>query len=177
MVSKLPEKLVNRLVNHLEKDRFLSDFHFKSSRSTADLLTVTSNRIARPLIGLGLLKHTSTALVALEMSDFEWVWHVSLLHKLSLLRYLVLLRLFSVIDSFESFWIWTSLQVYSVNDGIPQGSILGPVLFLPYIYGLSDDAICNIAIYADDTTLYFKCDQASDLWQQKKLASELKSEL
>ena len=56
MVSKLPEKLVNRLVNHLKKDRFLSDFHFKSSRSTADLLTVTSNRIARPLIGMGLLK-------------------------------------------------------------------------------------------------------------------------
>ena len=26
--------------------------------------------------------------------------------------------------------------------------------------------ICNIAIYAEDTTLYSKCDQASDLWQQ-----------
>ena len=29
---------------------------------------------------------------------------------------------------------------------------------------LPDDVICNIAIYADDTTLYSKCDQASDLW-------------
>ena len=36
--------------------------------------------------------------------------------------------------------------------------------------------MCNIAIYADDTTLYSKCDQASDLWQQLKLASELESE-
>ena len=33
----------------------------------------------------------------------------------------------------------------------------------PYINDLPDDAICNIAIYADDTTLYSKCDQASDL--------------
>ena len=37
--------------------------------------------------------------------------------------------------------------------------------------------ICNIAIYADDTTLYSKCDQASDLWQQLELASELESDL
>ena len=37
--------------------------------------------------------------------------------------------------------------------------------------------ICDIAIYADDTTLYSKCDQASDLWQQFELASELESDL
>ena len=37
--------------------------------------------------------------------------------------------------------------------------------------------ICNIAIYADDTTLYSNCDQASDLWQQLELASELESDL
>ena len=32
-------------------------------------------------------------------------------------------------------------------------------------------------VYADDTTLYSKCDQASDLWQQLELASELESDL
>ena len=35
----------------------------------------------------------------------------------------------------------------------------------------------NIAICADDTTLYSNCDQASDLWQQLELASELESDL
>ena len=34
-----------------------------------------------------------------------------------------------------------------------------------------------MAIYADDTTLCFKCDQASDLWQQLELAFELESDL
>ena len=34
-----------------------------------------------------------------------------------------------------------------------------------------------IAIYTDDTTLYSKCDQASDLWQQLELASQLESDL
>ena len=37
--------------------------------------------------------------------------------------------------------------------------------FILYINDLSDDVICNIAILADDTSLYSKCDQASDLWQ------------
>ena len=34
-----------------------------------------------------------------------------------------------------------------------------------------------LMIYADDTTLYSKCDHVSDLWQQLKLASELESDL
>ena len=56
-------------------------------------------------------------------------------------------------------------------------SILSPTLFLLYINDLPDDVICDITIYADDTNLYSKCDQASDLWQQLKLASELEFDL
>ena len=55
-----------------------------------------------------------------------------------------------------------SSQEYPVNAGAPQGSILHPTIL--YINDLPDDAICNIAIYDDDTTLYSKCDQASHLW-------------
>ena len=46
-----------------------------------------------------------------------------------------------------------SSQEYPVHAGIPQGSILGPTLFLLSVNDFPDDFICNIAIYADGTTL------------------------
>ena len=56
-------------------------------------------------------------------------------------------------------------------------SILGPTPFLLYNNDLPDDVICDIVINADGTTLYSKCGQASDLWQQLELASELEYDL
>ena len=71
---------------------------------------------------------------------------------------------------------WKSSQEYIVNARFPQVSIRGPTFFLLCINDLLDAGICNIAICADDATLYSKCDQSCDLWQQLEMAAELESD-
>ena len=81
LVSKVFEKLVKiRIVDHLQKSSIFSDFQygFRSSRSTADILTVVSDRIGRAFNRSG-----ATRAVALYISKtFDRVWHAGLLHKL-----------------------------------------------------------------------------------------------
>ena len=180
VVSNVFEKLVNnRIVDHLEKCGLFSDFQygFRSSRSTADLLTVVSDRIARAFNMSG-----STRAVALDISKaFDRAWHAGLLHKRK--SYGISGQIFGLISSFLSNRRLRVVldgkysQEYQVNAGVPQGSILGPTLLVLYVNDLPDDVICNIAIHADDITLCSKCDQASDLWQQLELTSELEPDL
>ena len=168
MVSKVFEKLVNnRIVDYLKKCDLFSDFQygFRSSRSTADLLTVVSDRIARAFNRCG-----TTRAVALDISKpFDRVSHAGLFHKLK--SYGISGQTFGLVSSFlhnrrlQVVLDGKSSQEHLVNVGVPQGFTLGPTLFLLYINDIPDNVICDIAIYADDTTLYSKCDRASDLWQ------------
>ena len=124
----------------------------------------------------------TTRAVALKIfKAFNRVWHDSLLHKLK--SYGISGQIFGLFSSFLSnrrlqvVLDVKSSQEYPVNAGIPQGSILGPTPFLLYINDLPYVFICGFAMYADDSTLYSKCNQASDLWEQLELASELESDL
>ena len=97
VVSTVFEKLVNnKVVDHLEISGLFSDFQygFRSSQSTADLLTVVSDRIAGAFNRSG-----ATPAVALDISKaFDRVWHAALLHKLR--SYGVSGQIFGLISSF-----------------------------------------------------------------------------
>ena len=100
VISKVFEKLVNnRIVDYLEKCGLFSDFQygfFRSSQSTADLLTVVSERIARAFNRSG-----ATRAVALDISKvFDRVWHAGLLHRLN--SYGISGQIFGLISSFHS---------------------------------------------------------------------------
>ena len=129
VVSKVFEKLVNnRIVDHLEKCGLFSDFQygFKSSRSTADLLTVVSDRIAWAINRSG-----ATRAVALHIFKvFNRVWHASLLHKLKSYGYLALFLLLSVIGSFGCFWMGNLHKNIQLMLEFLQGLFL--VLYFSY---------------------------------------------
>ena len=77
VVSKVFEKLVNNgIFDHMGKCGLFSHFQygFRSSRSSADLLTVVSDRIARAF-------NRSGATRAISKTGFDRVWHAGLLHK------------------------------------------------------------------------------------------------
>ena len=120
VVSKVFEKLVNnRIIDHLDNCGLFSDFQysFRFSRSTTDLLTVVSDRIARAFNRSG-----ATQAVALDISKaFDRVWHAGLLHKLESDG--VSGQIFGLVSSFVS----------NSHAGVYEGSVLGPTFFLLYI--------------------------------------------
>ena len=103
VVSKVFEVLVNnRIIDHFEKCGLFSDFQygFRSSQSTADLLTVVSDRIARAFNRSG-----ATPAVALDISRLSTEFSMLIFFtNLGLMgfqvRYLALFLIFSVIGGF-----------------------------------------------------------------------------
>lgn len=50
-------------------------------------------------------------------------------------------------------------SICAVKSGVPQGSVLGPLLFIMYVNDLFDRVICkNCRAFADDLQLVYKCD-------------------
>ena len=100
MVSKDFKKLVNNtIVDHLEKCGLFTDFQYRyrSSWSTADLLTVVSDRIA-----MTFNKSGATQAVALDiLKALDRVWHAGLFHRLKC--HGISGQIFGLISSFLSY--------------------------------------------------------------------------
>ena len=71
-----------------------------------------------------------------------------------------------VIDGHSSGWS-------EVTSGVPQGSILGPVLFLVYINDFPLAVKCNCGLFADDSNLHRKVTSESDIVKIFKLTSKV----
>ena len=118
------------------------------------------------------------------IDSFEWFWMGSLSKNIQpfkrqshkRVKHTQTIRWQFADELLECVWPFCDIGTYRVNAGVSQGSVFGSTFLPLYINDLPDDVVWNIAIYADDTTLYCKCDQASDLWQLE-MAAEFESDI
>ena len=137
------------MTKHLDITGLFSElqYGFRAFRSTADILTVL--RACLQFAGCRCRDISNT---------FDKIRHAGLLHRLK--AYGVVGPILSIMGSFlqeRSLKVVLDgqfLPLYITNAGVPQGSGLGPTVFLVFINELPDEVPSRIGIYADDTTLY-----------------------
>ena len=157
-ISKVFEKIMySRLLNYLDhyKILFSYQFGFRKSHSTYMAFMVLIDKLTRALdegkFVVGILLDFSKA--------FDTVDHDILLTKLSHygIRGVPLLWFQSYLSNRQQFVTYNgvSSSVKTVKCGVPQGSILGPLLFLIYINDLVNVCShCLPILFADDTNLF-----------------------
>jgi len=159
ITSKVMESIINRQVtNHLEKNHLLTDhqFGFRKNLGTADVLC-SLHHAWSGIVGRG----GAARVLAVDIAGaFDKVSHYGVLRKAGrcgisgpllnwLGSYLANRSLCCVTGGRRS-------QPYPVGAGVPQGSILGPTLFLIYVNDAPDCLTpgTSLEAYADDNTLY-----------------------
>ncbi|MEL7522377.1 MAG: reverse transcriptase family protein, partial [Cyanobacteria bacterium J06553_1] len=166
-LSKILEKITyNRLIEFMNENNILSDsqFGFRSQRSTETAL----QRFIDHVLG-AFDKNQFTLSVFLDLSKaFDTVNHAILLNKLCHygIRGIPLKWLTSYLSNRQQY-VYVNNQSSSrrkVSCGVPQGSILGPLLFLVCINDLpNSNTELNTILFADDSTLFCSHDDIYSL--------------
>ncbi|XP_054260662.1 uncharacterized protein LOC128985296 [Macrosteles quadrilineatus] len=152
--GKVMEAVIKPQVeNFFEGNRLLTEmqFGFRRGKSTAAAVAAVAERVSA-----AFEDHRSTALTLCDLSRaFDTVSHEVLLKKLSFygLDGVVLSTLRSyLLDRTQLVTLaGASSSCRAVEHGVPQGSILGPLLFIIMMNDLDDDG--GTLLFADDTTL------------------------
>lgn len=154
-ISKLFERTIyNRLIEALD-DKLRNDQHgFRRGHATTHQLTRLTEDIT-----MGFNHRRSTAAIFLDAEKaFDTVWHDGLLHKLTLLntpKYLI--KTVKSYLSHRQFYVSIdghNSVIKHITAGVPQGSVIGPLLYILYTNDLPVPRHCKISLYADDTACY-----------------------
>ena len=160
--SKIFERLIyNQFIIYINKNKILSDLQFGFQKNNSTEHAISS--ILSHINNASSNKQSSYCIFLDFAKAFDTVNHNILLEKLKF--YGVKDKSLSLFESYLS----NRTQVVEVNGkfsdtgiikhGVPQGSILGPLLFLLYINDISQSSnILKFFLFADDTTVFYSAD-------------------
>ena len=144
------------MLSHFEVNNVLTNLNhgFRTGFSCETQLAITIDQLSR-----NFDQNLQTDIIILDFSKaFDTVPHDKLLHKLenygirgpllSWIRSFLCTRLMSVVVEGE-----TSRET-TVDSGVPQGTVLGPILFLCHINDLPESVSSQVRLFADDCLLY-----------------------
>ena len=175
VLSKVLEKLVfTQIYKYFDDNDLFTDvqFGFRPNFSTfLALLTITEN------MRTSLDKGLAIGMVTLDLKKaFDMVPHDVIIDKLRIYGF----------DSQSLVWIRDYLhmrkQITVINGnfsepqpvtcGVPQGSILGPLLFIIYLNDITKVVRhCTLSLYADDTCIYYACNDPDEM--ERKINEDL----
>ncbi|CAF4755691.1 unnamed protein product [Pieris macdunnoughi] len=162
--SKVFEKIIYKAIHNIISNSLPDEQHgFINKRSTITNLTVFTNYVLQSMDG--------GAQVDVIYTDFEKAFdrvdHTILLHKLQLLgirgdlhrwfcSYITNRRQAVAVGSARSDFV-------HISSGVPQGSILGPLLYNAYLYDINSSIKdSNYLMFADDKKIYLKINKEGD---------------
>jgi hypothetical protein len=176
LCGKILEKIIfDQVYAFLDQNRLISTLQsgFRPGDSCIyQLISITSD------IYKNFEKQDETRAVFLDISKaFDKVWHEGLIHKLktngisgNLLKFFenyIFNRYQRVtLNGSESSW-------RSISAGVPQGSVLGPLLFLVYINDLTENIKSQMRLFADDSSIFTPVKNVTDTHEQ--LVEDLKT--